>query len=501
MAFPSFPLMFLQASVTALVTCSAAWAFLQLARRRWPSLDARRTPWLLAQLAGAMTLVVVTLPASSRLSLFAAAPQPALAELAWHLPGNGVAGFQGGVDALSADAMLPVLPTLAWLWLACWFAGAAWHGWRWRRVQRDLRSLLSVADRLDGPALHAHPAFGRHQGALPPVLEVDAPVSPLLAGLFHPVLLLPRHMRALPPAQQGLIVAHELMHLRRRDHLWQHAGTLLQVFLWFVPPVRRLNEALQWALELGCDRAVLAGRPDSERRSYAAALLAQLAVQARAAGTPPAALAFGARNVCGVQAVAERIRLIRDAQPLSYIGFASVTALLLPALCGASVLLQPQFAWSETAEALSTARADYITQPGAAWQAPLATLRVTGEFGSTNRPGGKPHKGMDFGAPRGTAVVAPADGRVAVSTDRYDGGARYGKVVVIEHASGTRTLYAHLDGRMVQAGDIVRAGQQIALSGATGKVTGPHLHFEVSRGGAHIDPQAVLGGALAPPQR
>lgn len=104
---------------------------------------------------------------------------------------------------------------------------------------------------------------------------------------------------------------------------------------------------------------------------------------------------------------------------------------------------------------------------------------MTSSFGSINRPGGQPHRGTDFGAPRGTAVLAPADG----------------KVVVIEHASGTRTLYAHLDQRIVMAGERVRAGQRIALSGATGKVTGPHLHFEVSRQGAHIDPQALLGGA------
>jgi len=81
---------------------------------------------------------------------------------------------------------------------------------------------------------------------------------------------------------------------------------------------------------------------------------------------------------------------------------------------------------------------------------------------------------------------------VAVSTDRCQGGAGYGKVVVIEHDDGMRTLCAHLDGRSVRAGERVRPGQQIAMSGATGKVSGPHMHFEVSRRGAHIDPKAVL---------
>lgn len=483
MSLSHFPLLLLQASVTALVTSSLAWALLHLARRRWPGLEARRSPWLLALLAGALTLVLVLLPGSSQLSLFAAEPQPAGAGPVAYVPVLAVMDLlPGGADDLAADERLP---TLAWFWLAAYLAGGAWHAWRWQRVRRQLRALAGLADRLDGAALQSHPAFARHTGALPPVLEIEAPVSPMLAGLFRPVLLLPRHMRELPPAQQELIVAHELAHLRRGDHLWQHAGSLLRAILWFIPAARSFQHRLQWALELGCDRTVLAGRPASLRRNYAAALLAQLAVQLR-----PASLAFGLH---GGQAVAQRIRLIRDAHPAAQAPWAGLAALLLlPGLCGAGVLLQPQFAWNQAKPASLPATA---ASAATTWQAPLATLRVTSAFGSVNRPGGKPHGGMDLGAARGTPVMAPAAGRVAVSTDRYEGGARYGKVVAIDHADGSRSLYAHLDGRLVRSGDLVRAGQQIALTGATGKVTGPHLHFEVARDGAPIDPQTLLGGA------
>lgn len=487
MATSVFPLLFLQASISALVTASLAWTLLALARWRWPGLDARRAPWLLAQLAAAVTLVVTMLPAASQLSLFAAAAPPDAAGWAVQVPDTIMTVVLQ--DKTREFAALDLLPALAWLWLLAYAAGAARHALRWRRVGGELRALLFVADRLDAASLRAHPAFAAHRDALPPVLEIDAPISPMLAGLLRPVLLLPRHLRDLSAAQQQLVVAHELTHLRRRDHLWQHAATLLQLLLWFVPAVHSFHGRLRWALELGCDRAVLAGRPQAERRSYAAALLAQLAMQARAgrsAGpdTAPVSLAFGAH---GAQAVADRIRLIRDAHPGARLPLASSAALLLlPALCGASVLLQPQFAWRDAVDAAPAAPA---------WHAPLAHLRVTGSFGDINRPGAKPHQGMDFGAARGTAVLAPADGKVAVSTDQYEGGARYGKVVVIEHAGGTRTLYAHLDTRLVRPGERVRAGQQIALSGATGKVTGPHLHFEVSRRGAAVDPQTLLKGA------
>lgn len=180
--------------------------------------------------------------------------------------------------------------------------------------------LMSLAEPLDRLSVHAHPAFARHRDTALRVLEVDAPVSPLLAGLFHPVLLLPAHIPELPSIQQQLIVEHGMMHLRRGDHVWQHLGALLQAVLWFIPSVHSFNRSLQWAMELGCDRAVLAGRSQSERRSYAAALLAQLSVLARSGQMPhgaPEALAFG---MPGTQAVAERIGLIRDASPTPGLG-------------------------------------------------------------------------------------------------------------------------------------------------------------------------------------
>jgi murein DD-endopeptidase MepM/ murein hydrolase activator NlpD len=497
MLFSSFTLMFLQASITTLLTCTVAWFILRVTQRYLPSMIARRTPWLLAQLVGATTLIVVSSPVASQLSLFAIEQKPAVAELAKHMPAAHITEFvENGVNDRSSD---DTLSTLAWVWLALYIIGATWYAFRLYQPYRTLRALMSIAERLDRQALHAHRAFSPHRSVELPVLEVEAPISPLLAGLIHPVLVLPSHMRKLPPVQQQLIVAHELMHLRRRDHLWQHASMLLLVPLWFIPSVYSFNRSLRWAVELGCDRAVLEDRSVSERRSYAAALLAQLTVQLKAGEVSPSASAVLAFGFHGSQSVAERIRLIRDAQPAPRPGVVGMTTLLLlPALCSASVLLQPQFAWNEPAqvspETAHLASSAGMQPTGTAWRAPLARLYVTSSFGSINRPGGKPHNGMDFGAPRGTVVFTPANGRVVISTDRYEGGSRYGKVVVIEHDDGTRTLYAHLDGRTVRADQIVRAGQQIALSGATGKVTGPHLHFEVSRNGTHIDPQAVLDG-------
>lgn len=487
MATFTYPLLFLQASVSALVTCGAAWLLLHCVRRHWPGLATRRAPWLMAQCIGALTLALVLLPSAATFSMFADIPIQVVAAGPWQAPQQQDAAFVTDAPDDPAGGNLP--EAVACLWLAVYAAGAAWHARRWARAQRHLSALLRAATPLAGRDLADHPAFSPHRGALPRVLEIDAPVSPMLAGLLRPVLLLPRHMRGLPPVQQQLIVAHELMHLRRGDHWWQHAGQSLRVLLWFVPPVHGLYWGLQWAVEAGCDRAVLAGRAPAERRSYAAALVAQLALQVRVGET--AALAFGA------QPLADRIRLIRaaDAAPRAHRASIAVTLLLLPAVCWATVLLQPRFVFDATG-APRVLPSLTVAPPAAAWQSPLQQLHVNSGFGATNRPGGKPHGGIDLRARRGTAVMAPAAGRVALSTDHYAGGARYGKVIVIDHADGTRSLYAHLDGRLVQAGDRVGAGRQIAWSGATGKVTGPHLHFEVSRNGANIDPLALLAPHL-----
>ena len=88
------------------------------------------------------------------------------------------------------------------------------------------------------------------------------------------------------------------------------------------------------------------------------------------------------------------------------------------------------------------------------------------------------NNGVDLAAPTGTPILASADGKVIVSrAGGYNGG--YGIYVVISHANGTQTLYAHMSKNNVSAGQNVTQGQVIGAVGSTGKSTGPHVHFEV----------------------
>ena len=116
---------------------------------------------------------------------------------------------------------------------------------------------------------------------------------------------------------------------------------------------------------------------------------------------------------------------------------------------------------------------------------------ITSGFGLRFR-GWRPdlHRGVDLSVPTGTPVSAMVGGTV-----RFAGVQRgFGNVVWIDHVAGYSTAYAHLSELRVQSGERVRTGQLVGLSGATGDVTAPHLHFEVWRWGRPVDPIPVLGG-------
>jgi murein DD-endopeptidase MepM/ murein hydrolase activator NlpD len=97
------------------------------------------------------------------------------------------------------------------------------------------------------------------------------------------------------------------------------------------------------------------------------------------------------------------------------------------------------------------------------------------------------HKGVDYGAPTGTPIVAVTDGRV-IFAGRHGG---HGNYIKLTHAGGLATGYAHLSRFAVGSGAFVRQGQVIGYVGSTGLSTGPHLHFEVYRNGAAVNPTSV----------
>jgi murein DD-endopeptidase MepM/ murein hydrolase activator NlpD len=114
---------------------------------------------------------------------------------------------------------------------------------------------------------------------------------------------------------------------------------------------------------------------------------------------------------------------------------------------------------------------------------------VVGAYGDLYGPrGNRFHAGIDIPASKGTPAGAAAAGRVVFAAV----GEGFGKLVVLEHAHGVRTRYAHLSRITVRVGQYVKARATVGLVGATGEATGPHLHFEVIVRGANVDPLSAL---------
>lgn len=117
---------------------------------------------------------------------------------------------------------------------------------------------------------------------------------------------------------------------------------------------------------------------------------------------------------------------------------------------------------------------------------PVAHAVVTAEFGVAR--GGSFHQGIDLAVPKGSPVWATADGEVVFAG--RDG--RYGRTVVIDHGGGYRTRYAHLKKIETERGKQVRRGDVVGRVGASGRASGPHLHYEVIRNGVPLDPRPYL---------
>lgn len=125
--------------------------------------------------------------------------------------------------------------------------------------------------------------------------------------------------------------------------------------------------------------------------------------------------------------------------------------------------------------------------------------RISGLFGAQRIYNGTPgsyHSGMDIAAPNGTPFVAPADGVVTLAAAE-DVFTLEGHLLMIDHGMGLNSAFLHCSELLVREGDVVKQGQVIGKVGATGRASGPHLHWGVKWNSARIDPRLVIS-AVSP---
>ncbi|WP_069773150.1 M23 family metallopeptidase [Streptomyces sp. LUP30] len=147
------------------------------------------------------------------------------------------------------------------------------------------------------------------------------------------------------------------------------------------------------------------------------------------------------------------------------------------AAVGASVVLGTGVASAAAPAAAHTAK---TAVSAASWIDPVKKYTLSAGFAQAGKMWHSTHSGQDFAVPSGTKVMAAHGGTVVKAGGNGAGdGPAYGNAIVIKHANGVYSQYAHLSRIEVKIGQVVKTGQKIALSGNTGNSSGPHLHFEI----------------------
>ncbi len=340
--------------------------------------------------------------------------------------------------------------------------------------------------------------------------------APLTFGVFRPTVLLPEDL-PVGDAQFQLILAHELVHIRRKDCLRKLLLTVCLCLYWWNPLVWLMVWLANRDMELACDEAVLRALGPDCKKAYALTLLDMAQRNPKSA---PLCSGFAKSST------EERIRAILSFKRIpAWVGicisvlFVLTVSVFTTQAASPAAVPEPEPAVQEEIPeenvAVSVSESELLpatppimpeqeaeseieleTQTRSEVRAyifPLedTSVEVTNPYGWQEHPVTKQkslHSGVDLAADYGTNVLAVADGIVLDCS--YD--AAYGYILTLEHENGVQTQYAHLSEFLVKAGDAVRQGQIIAKTGGSGWSTGPHLHLGVLIDGEAVDPLEAL---------
>ena len=327
--------------------------------------------------------------------------------------------------------------------------------------------------------------------------------APLTFGVLRPTVLLPEDLET-GTAQFQLVLAHELAHIRRKDCLRKALFAVCLCLYWWHPLVWLMTVLAGRDMELACDEAVLRALGPVCKKAYALTLLDM--AQRRPAPAPLCSAFARSRAEERIRAILQYRRVpawagicaavlftlsasVFATQATAPIRTAQPTVQNVEAVPAAQASAKPDVRYIE-AEIVPLAAAE---APKYVWPLENADAAVTDPYGMRVHPLTKTeqfHSGIDLAAEGGENVLAVADGTVLDCSYNE----AYGYVLTLGHADGVQTQYAHLRAFLVSPGDTVVQGQAVALVGATGWATGPHLHLGVVVDGEFVDPLAALSG-------
>lgn len=396
-----------------------------------------------------------------------------------------------GVDFLS---LLPGLLVILWAAVAVVLALRA--VWRYVRCIRALeRESRPAGERAQ--AVYEDACRMLEVNRPPRLLVCSGLRSPMQAGLFRPMVLLPDENSGEEVLRAALL--HELTHYRRLDLCCKWLAEAAVCVHWFNPLVYVIRRELSRECELSCDESVLGRLDESGRRVYGASLLA---LARPVSGTTKNNMTL-AMSRDGEQ-LKERLYAIMKFESKGKLnGAVAVGVAAALCLCG---VLAGAYAADLTGQAEESKQPELLViseplatgeQTGAAGEeltSPLDgdTLTVTMPFGTRVHPitgETTSHDGLDIQAESGAAVYAPRSGQVLETAFNQE----YGNYVVICWDGG-EVLFAHMSACAVAEGDQVTQGQNVGYVGQTGMATGPHLHVEIRLDGELADPETCFTG-------
>lgn len=306
------------------------------------------------------------------------------------------------------------------------------------------------------------------------------------AGIFRPVIYIPQVILENSKTEHlEIAIAHEMAHIRRYDDLWIIIQQLIQCVYFFHPLIWYCNAKIHSARERVCDQWVLTHSISPQ--TYCNSILSMLKQQLPNSHHDYYAT-FG---TCRQKQMLERFSFIiqeRNAMKKPQIKIIVTSTLLL------GILLLPMAPVLSTEKVNLTAMLLNPTQSG--W--------ISSDYGFRSWPAGEDkgkrrfHQGIDIAAKLNTPVYAIADGIVAkvINKNSADAETAYGNYLIIEHADGMRSLYAHLQSIAVKEGESLQAATVIGTVGNSGISFGSHLHFELYKDGEHVDPNSYIAFEL-----